>query len=211
MHETCTHMNQSKINFVIDALGLVLLVMLAATGFLIYFVLPAGMGHGQAVWGMTRHDWGDVHFWLAVGLLAMIGLHLAMHWRWVWFMIKGSGRHAGLRLAAAVLVLLVLLGLAVSPWVLPVESTGERGQHRNQSVSQSNHSDTDTHSLNITGSMTLRELETSTGVSAAIIWKELGLPGAPVTDERLGRLRRKHEFSMQQLRDIVAEHQQPKP
>ncbi len=130
-------MNQSKINFVIDTVGLVLLAMLAATGFLIHFVLPAGSGRSLHVWGLTRHDWGDVHFWLAAGLLTAMGLHLAMHWRWVIHMIKGNGRHAGLRWGLVVVVLLMLLGLLVSPWLLPVESSGERGQHRLHKVDQS--------------------------------------------------------------------------
>jgi len=32
---------------------------------------------------LGRHDWLDLHDWTAVALMAILGLHLAMNWRWV--------------------------------------------------------------------------------------------------------------------------------
>ena len=55
----------------------------------------------------------------------------------------------------------------------------------------------------ITGQMTLYDIEKATGVSAREIANRLGLPqSVPLTD-RLGRLRRYYNFTMQQVRDFI--------
>ena len=59
---------------------------LAGTGLLLAFRLPPGSrgGAGLSALGMTRHEWGDWHTWIAYAFLALILLHLALHWRWLW-------------------------------------------------------------------------------------------------------------------------------
>lgn len=66
----------------VDAVLGVAALGLLATGFLIEFVL-APRSRGATVWGLTRHDWGGIHFWLAVAMLAAGALHLGLHWQWV--------------------------------------------------------------------------------------------------------------------------------
>jgi len=56
--------------------------------------------------------------------------------------------------------------------------------------------------------MTLHEVEEQTGVPAAVILKELGLPVDLPTDERLGRLRKQHGFEMHDIQEIVRKHHQ---
>lgn len=76
-------MTRSALNFVIDAVTFMAMLAMIATGLLIRFVLPPGSGERRALWDFTRHDWGDVHFWLAVGLGGLVVVHLALHWGWV--------------------------------------------------------------------------------------------------------------------------------
>lgn len=76
-------MSRSMLNFVIDAVTFVVLLTMIATGLLIRFVLPPGSGERRSLWQYTRHDWGDVHFWLAVALGGLLLVHLALHWGWV--------------------------------------------------------------------------------------------------------------------------------
>lgn len=59
---------------------------LAGTGLLLVFRLPPGSrgGAGLAALGMTRHQWGDWHAWIAAAFLVLIAIHLALHWRWLW-------------------------------------------------------------------------------------------------------------------------------
>jgi len=57
----------------------------------------------------------------------------------------------------------------------------------------------------ITGKMTLREIERTTGAPAKDIVARLGLPAGVSLDETVGRIRQAYAFEMQTLRDIVAE------
>ena len=59
-------MRRNTINFLVDAASALVVIGLVATGLLTRFVLPPGSGSWRLLWGMGRHDWGDVHFWLAV-------------------------------------------------------------------------------------------------------------------------------------------------
>ncbi len=56
----------------------------------------------------------------------------------------------------------------------------------------------------ITGQMTLLDIEKGTGISTAAVAKRLGLPESAPLDMSLGRLRKLHTFSIQDVRDVVA-------
>jgi len=66
------------------------------------YVLPPGSGGrgggGRRVWGLSRHEWGDIHFYLAVAAVLLLVVHLALHWAWVCRMVRamvgGSGESA---------------------------------------------------------------------------------------------------------------------
>ena len=54
------------------------------------FCVQAGTGlflalrpRGTRVLGWGRHEWGEVHTWVAYLLIALIALHLLLHWRWL--------------------------------------------------------------------------------------------------------------------------------
>ena len=84
---------RSILNFVVDAVSLVALLGLIATGLIVRYILPAGSGgrgRGAAasLWGLGRHDWGDVHFWLAVGIIALLIVHVALHWTWTCALVR---------------------------------------------------------------------------------------------------------------------------
>ena len=61
----------------------------------------------------------------------------------------------------------------------------------------------DTSGILITGRITLRELEEQTGLSGRAIADRLGLPDSVSFDEHLGLLRRRHGFTLHEVRDIV--------
>ena len=194
-------MRKTNLNFVVDTVAFAAFVLLTATGVLVRYVLPPGSGRFSTLWGMDRHEWGRIHFWIAVLLLVSLGLHLFLHWRWVVSMVKGRPREgSGLRVALAVVGVLALGGLASAPFFGPVEQTGEP-PHRLRSTKQGGGE-----ANRIDGSMTLREVERRTGVPKAVILQELGLPLDVPADERLGRLRGQYGFEMQAVREIVEEH-----
>lgn len=75
-------MKRQHLHLIVDA-GLFLSVLgLVLTGLLMTWVLPPG-SRAASVWSWTRHEWGDVHFWLAMTMLGIALLHVALNWGWV--------------------------------------------------------------------------------------------------------------------------------
>lgn len=81
-------MQKTTVNFVVDLAAWVAMILLAATGLIVRYVLPAGSGGRGGgsqllLWGFGRHDWGALHFWLSIALGVLIVLHIVLHWSWV--------------------------------------------------------------------------------------------------------------------------------
>ena len=89
-------MKGSTLNFIVDFISFVNLLGLAFTGFIMKYILPPGTGgygrllHGgrgreeiKYFWSMTRHEWGDIHFYLAVGFVILMVVHIILHWSWI--------------------------------------------------------------------------------------------------------------------------------
>jgi len=100
---------RSTVNFVVDSISFVDLLVLVFTGAIMKCVLPPGTGgrgqelhggqggeHIKQLLGLGRHDWGDIHFWFAVGFIVLMVVHLVLHWGWIKSYIKsligGGGR-----------------------------------------------------------------------------------------------------------------------
>lgn len=124
-------------NFVIDVASLVALVFLISTGFLMRYTLPPGQSHGQTVLGLSRHDWGGLHFWVSMGLLVLIAVHIALHWKWIVTMVKGRvSETSGHRIAASVVAVLALILIILAPFLLPVQQQGRHGGERGRSAAE---------------------------------------------------------------------------
>jgi hypothetical protein len=194
-------MNRKAINFTVDAVAFGCFVLLTTTGVLMRYVLPPGSGGFSSVWGLDRHDWGALHFWIAAILFGVSAVHVFLHWRWIVSIMRGTPREgSGLRVAVGVLGLAAVVALAVAPLVSPVESSGGRGGRGRRSgmVERS--------SGGVRGSMTLREVEQTTGVPVSHLVRELGLPRDVGVDERLGWRSRKYCFSIDDARRVVDTH-----
>ena len=221
-------MRRSTLNFLVDALTLLAIFAMIVTGLVIRFALPPGTGgrhggRGLVLWGMGRHDWGDVHFWASVALGVLLVVHVALHWSWVCTTVRRSlgGKEVG-QLGAAkrnaygigfLVALVVIFGGFV--WyadtaVREASSPGsvEDGPRRpGADVSEDGRGEGDgTAHGTIRGSMTLAEVEGATGVPVATLKSELGLPKDTSADERLGRLARQYGFDVDKVRDIVVKH-----
>lgn len=137
-------MNKNRVHFTVDLLAYLALAGLAATGLLLAYRLPSGSG-AAAVLGLTRHEWGSVHFYLAAGLLVLMIAHVVLHWRWVTNTFgallaartprrPGAGLGGTLALLALGAVTAVLLA---APWLLAVEGAGSRrGEGRGRAAGQ---------------------------------------------------------------------------
>lgn len=150
-------MNKSLVNFMVDCCLLTAVFFLGSTAGIMRFVLPPGSGQAVRLWGMDRHEWGQIHFWIAVALLSMVTLHLALHWRWIANMVKG-------RWTLAAIVLLAIVALAAAPFFGRVDQAGGRpGGHPHK----------------FRGSRLLRDVEQSTGAPTAVILQNQRLPRNP--------------------------------
>ncbi len=84
-------MDRPRLNFVIDCLMFVLMSAIVGLGLLMKYVLIPGRErwakYGRNVeltlFGWDRHDWGTVHFYLALLLLAVLTVHLILHWQMI--------------------------------------------------------------------------------------------------------------------------------
>jgi hypothetical protein len=196
-------MRRPTLNFMVDGAGFAGFVLLTATGVLVRYVLPPGSGRFTTIWGLDRHEWGSIHFWLAVAFLAVLALHLFLHWRWIVAVLGGRPREgSGTRVALGVVGLVALLALAIAPFLSPVERIGETPG------APAPHSSELEHSESIRGSMTLAEVEAATGVPARYIVEELGLPAGVREDDRLGRLKMAYGFDIDRVRRIVAAYRE---
>jgi len=86
-------MNRTLINIIIDLIATLLFLGMIATGYLLRFPLPPGSNKSYVLWGLSRHQWGDIHFWISLGLLLVMLVHLALHWNWI---VTVIGKRCGL-------------------------------------------------------------------------------------------------------------------
>lgn len=120
-------MNHSTIIKIIDLLSFVALTLMISTGILIKFTLPPRSG-GDEVWGITRHYWGDIHFYLSVAFLLLMAAHLITHIKFIKIVITGkASTDKNYRVAIGILGVIALILLAFAPVTSPVTEV-QRGQ-----------------------------------------------------------------------------------
>jgi hypothetical protein len=78
-------MKRNTINFWIDLLTFIVLFAKIWTGLLLHYVLPPGQGRGKALelWGLNRHEYGTIHFYLAISMITLVLIHVWLHWSWI--------------------------------------------------------------------------------------------------------------------------------
>jgi len=89
-------MKRNSLNFVIDLVAFLNLLGLVFTGFIMEYILPPGTGGcGRAfrggrgpdgirdLWSMTRHQWGDIHYYLAILFVILMLVHIILHFGWI--------------------------------------------------------------------------------------------------------------------------------
>ena len=146
-------MERSKLNFIIDAVMCVAMLGLIWTGILIWTVLPPGIrgGHGLTLWGLNRHEFGDIHMYLGIALLILTGLHLWLHWGWFACRLSNiikttNQKNVQKRKIHALIIVFVILVLTIASLFLvkiqvvagPDDDDHGHGQRRGQQIQQSN-------------------------------------------------------------------------
>jgi hypothetical protein len=184
---------------------------LMITGIAVKFILPAGSGARRALWGLTRHEWGDVHFWLAVALVSLLLLHLALHWQWVCItslrLSRWNGGSPPRWLPRTIVGVCLAVFLAAGLWVfvgigarqVATVSGGRELEAQDSGPGMGEHS---RKAQPIRGSMTLGEAADALGVPVETLRTQLGLPAAADAQKRLGQLRQQYGFTMADVRKL---------
>jgi hypothetical protein len=110
--------NRTLVNLAIDTLAALLFLAMLATGYVLRFPLPPGTNKSLMLWGLTRHQWGDVHFWIGLGMLGVVLGHLVLHWPWVVSVIGRHLRLTGGNRKPLLLSGVITLGVAVGALTL---------------------------------------------------------------------------------------------
>ncbi len=204
-------MKRNTIHFCIDVLTLAAFVGLAWTGCLIHYILPPRHGRAKGIemllWGWDRHDYGQVHFYLAISALALVLVHVWLHWAWVCSTVASFWDRAkvpyGKRLIYGLIVFLLLTAGAAGSliWVNSQVKTNTQEQGRRANESSEIH-------IERLGQRSLQELSQISGVPLERFITELKLPADVDTTEQLGRLRRKYSFEMDDARNVMEGHQE---
>lgn len=108
-------MKKNTLNFWTDMFIFIDFIALIFTGVLLRN-FPAALS-GSTIVGVTRHDWVDLHWVLALSLILFIFIHLALHWNWA----KGSSKkylRVGPRTLIVSATLIILLFGIVMPGYL---------------------------------------------------------------------------------------------
>jgi len=85
--------SKAKLNYAIDLLIGGAFVLAALSGLVLFFV-PSGYQGGrnphylQPVLLLTTREWDTVHTWSGLAMAAGVGMHLIVHWRWIWCMTR---------------------------------------------------------------------------------------------------------------------------
>ncbi len=214
-------MRRTTIHFIVDAFAFVALVAMVSTGFILRYVLPPGsgpllgegIGHGSAhksitfLWGLTRQEWGDIHFWVSIALLAILALHLFLHWRWIASVIRNQPKeHSGVRFGLGVVGVVALFIAAVAPFLSPTRNIPRYRIDNGNIDPQPRIMLRD--KVRVHDSMTLRDVERQTGMPVDVLLKELSLPAKISPDSHLGRLSRVYGFDLEEIHRIVDRYEE---
>jgi hypothetical protein len=223
-------------NFWLDLLSLAVMLGLAVTGGIVHFVLPAGTGHFDLLFGLGRHDFGRIHFYLAVAAVALLAVHVLLHWSWVCCVTsKLAGAQPPSRQLQTLwgLALLGAVGLLVGGglwWAsgrvernatLWAQRGGggrehgdriDRGDVRHsvspEQTARGARSEDWEHcpaAASINGRSTLAEVASASGLTVTEVKARLKLPDTTGPNERLGRLRRRYDFAIHDVRRLACQ------
>ena len=180
--------------------------------------------------GWDRHQWGNIHLIVAFVMLGLTLLHIVLHWQTILCLVRKAVPSAWLRRTLWLITgVLCLVFFLFAFFISPEQREASDLLHRNihsplaapripsipggpetekESRSAENmpdhgqgqrHLEDDHSSLN--GRMTLAEAAERFGLTMTEVRKRLGLPAAVDPLETLGRLRKIHGFTMQEVRE----------
>ena len=116
--------NKMLLNIIIDFVMLIAMALVSISGFILEIVIPSlhavrfqsvtpGSSH---LFGLGRHDWGNIHLWAGVVLLALLAIHILSHINMVSAFVKKKCPNHILRVLLYILFLMLLI-ITIMPWL----------------------------------------------------------------------------------------------
>jgi hypothetical protein len=230
-------MKKTTTRFWVDAVMFVSLFGLLITGLIMAFFADSGPLVPEAskyFLKLHRHQWGGIHSCFAIAFTVMLLIHLILEWKW----IMGKTRNLLKNSWMLIPILLVALMLIFISWALAPKDfvqkrksdfqwqrmgAEETMEGLKKSVPKSGTDSKEgsrrepcddiemTHEspeVAITGQDSFQSIERRTGIHSGAIIKKAGLPADISIIERLGRLKRIYNFTIQDIRDAIRMLQQ---
>lgn len=132
-------MKRSVVNFIINTTMTLCMSAIIGTGFLIKYTLIPGqdrwLKYGSNVQlyflEMDRHQWGTIHLILGFVLIALLAIHIFLHWKIITNVYKKLVKQPLMKKVVAllffILCLLLILGpFLVNPEIEPIEKNKGR-------------------------------------------------------------------------------------
>jgi hypothetical protein len=138
-------MTKGKVNFIIDATMFLCLAAIIGLGLLMEYIMPPGrrlmeiLGSNPYItWlGWDRHDWGDIHLYLALTCLTLLVLHIILHWSQILGLFRRLIPQPSIRFTTALIFLLISVILICFPFMITTQrQTRGRGLGRGHFRSQ---------------------------------------------------------------------------
>jgi hypothetical protein len=184
-------------------------------------------------WGLDRHQWGTIHLIISFVLLFLLVLHIIFHWKQIVSIFKRMipVKHARYFLASSFIFLSLLLGLA--PLFVKPQIEEQASHHYNQEADfernqqninsavvidssglypnqegtviknhEGKHNQWKDKEIEVYGYMTLQQVSSRYKISVAELASVIHVPQES-SNEKLGRLRKRYAFHMDDLRDYI--------
>ena len=87
--------NKAKVNFALDVVIAAAFLLSALSG-IVMLLVPGGYqggtnpNFGREVLWLGHEQWGDLHTWSSLVMIAGVLVHLVLHWKWIVCMFKNS-------------------------------------------------------------------------------------------------------------------------
>ena len=225
---------KNKINFIIDVFLFLIMMVIGGLGLLIKYVLVSG----QERWaiyqknvelyflGMDRHEWGSIHLILGYILLALLALHILLHWRQIRLMFRQLISYRIWRLILTGSFVVASIVFFFFAFAIPIDvKTIQSGKGNRQVIHSLNENMAEEHvvvadqqkttvvqhesahqkDIKVYGFWTLAQVNEKYHVDLEKLKKELAIPSSVSNFEQLGRLRRKYGFSMGDVEKYIVE------
>ncbi len=85
-------LNKNTLKYLIDVTIFIDICSVAVTGLLLGFIIPKGKGTDKNFLSLHRHEWSEIHLYLALFLVVLLFFHVWFNWSWI---VNSTKRYFG--------------------------------------------------------------------------------------------------------------------